>query len=192
MLVLIRHGESQDQIENRMSGQHNCPLSEEGRRQVEELGSDLSVYEFDYVFSSDLERAVDTTAAILRQTKKEPGSIQYVEELRERSGGSLEGMEFTEIRKIIPPKKYKLWRRDYFEAPPLGESLKDVADRVIPFLKEFVFPLVNEGKNVLVVAHAGVLRTIICHLKGMDESDIVSLEIENAMPYILYGTVRTE
>ena len=193
MLVLVRHAESQDQAENRMGGQHNCPLSEKGRGQAIEVGKDLADYEFDLVFSSDLERCVDTTRAILEHNKRtDPSVLRYAEELRERSGGTIEGMTFQEIREQIPPKKYKLWQRDYFEAPPMGESLKDVEDRVIPFLKENVFPLVNDNKNVLVVAHSGVIKTIICYIKGSDESDIVNLKIENAMPYVLYGHVREE
>ncbi len=193
MLVLVRHGETTDQEENRMSGQHNCMLCPDGQRQVDELGTDLADYEFDIVVSSDLTRCVDTTAAIMKRNKRtDPDIVTYAEELRERSGGTIEGMEYSEIRKMIPPKKYKLWRRDYFEPPPMGESLKDVEDRVIPYMKEFIFPVVNDNKNVLVVAHAGVLRTIICYIKASDESNVVKLEIENAIPYILYGHVREE
>ncbi len=193
MLVLVRHAKSQDQEENRMSGQHNCPLAPSGWLQASELGIELANYEFDYIFSSDLERCVDTTRGVLRHNKHiDHSKISYAEELRERSGGSIEGLTFTQIRRMIPPKKYKLWRRDYFEPPPMGESLKDVEDRVIPFMKEFVFPLVNDNKNVLVVAHSGVLRTIIRYIKASDETEIVKLEIENAMPYILYGHVRED
>ena len=193
MLVLVRHAKSLDQEQNRMSGQHNCPLAPSGWMQASELGMELANYEFDYIFSSDLERCVDTTRGVLRHNKHiEHTNIFYAEELRERSGGSIEGLTFTQIRRMIPPKKYKLWRRDYFEPPPMGESLKDVEDRVIPYLKEFVFPLVNDNKNVLVVTHSGVIRTIIRYIKASDESDIVKLEIENAMPYILYGHVRED
>ena len=74
----------------------------------------------------------------------------------------------------------------------LAPFFPDVEDRVIPFMKEFVFPLVNDNKNVLVVAHSGVLRTIIRYIKASDETEIVKLEIENAMPYILYGHVRED
>lgn len=193
MLVLVRHGESVDQVENRMSGQSNCALSPRGVEQAEELAVELSAYEFDAVHSSDLIRCVDTTAAILRRNANtDPSVLVYAEELRERSGGLLEGREYKDIRQELPPKKYKLWRRDYFEAPPMGESLKDVEERVIPYLKNHVFPLVNEGKNVILVTSAGVIRTIICYIKSSDETEIVKLEIENAMPYILYGEVRKE
>lgn len=192
MLVLLRHAKSQDQEENRLSGQHNCPLSFEGREQAVEVAVDLSKYEFDAVFSSDLERCVQTTDEILQYNLNLVPSLTYVEELRERSGGILEGMPYKEIRQEIPPKKYKLWERDYFEPVPMGESLKDVEDRVIPYMKAFVFPLVNQGKNVLVVTHEDVIRTIIGFIKGSDESTMVSLTIENAIPYILYGRVKME
>lgn len=193
MLVLVRHAESQDQEENRMSGQHDCPLSAVGIDQAEEAGRNLKEYEFDHVFSSDLGRCVQTTQRIMAHNKRtDPDVLTYTQVLRERSGGSIEGMTYKEIRSMIPPKKYKLWRRDYFEPPPMGESLKDVEDRVLPFMKKFVFPYTNDGKNVLVVAHSGVIRTIICYIKAIDESEIVKLEVENAMPYILYGHIREE
>lgn len=190
MLVLLRHAKSQDQVENRLSGQHNCPLSTEGREQAVEVAVDLSKYEFDAVFSSDLTRCIETTNEILQYNNNVIPSLTYVEELRERSGGLLEGMDYKEIRKQIPPKKYKLWKRDYFEPTPMGESLKDVEDRVIPYMREFVFPLVNDGKNVLVVAHENVIRTIIGFIKGSDEASMLSMNIENAIPYILYGQVK--
>ena len=190
MLVLLRHAWSQDQEENRLSGQSNCPLSARGMEQAVEVAVDLSKYEFDAIVSSDLIRCVDTTNPIMSHNLHVVPSLTYAEELRERSGGNLEGMLYTDIRQEIPPKKYKLWERDYFEPTPMGESLKDVEDRVIPYMKEYVFPLVNEGKNVLVVSHEDVIKTIIGFIKGSDESHIVSLRIENAMPYILYGEVK--
>lgn len=192
MLVLIRHSMSQDNLEGRLSGQHNCPLSTEGQEQAVEVAVDLSKYAFDAVFSSDLSRCIDTTNEILQHNLNVVPSLTFVEELRERSGGLLEGMLYTEIRKEIPPKKYKLWERDYFEPTPMGESLKDVEDRVIPYMKEYVFPLVNDGKNVLVVTHEDVIRPIIGFIKGSDESTMLSLNIENAVPYILYGRVKVE
>lgn len=192
MLVLVRHGKTTDQEENRMSGQHDCLLCEEGQRQVNELGDNLADYEFDFIFSSDLTRCRETTGAIINHSRRHVPDVMYAPELRERSGGSIEGMTYQEVRKLLPPKKYKLWRRDYFEAPPMGESLKDVEDRVLPFMKDHVFPNVNDNKHVLAIAHAGVLRTLICYLKACDESEIIKLEIENAIPYFIYGNVREE
>lgn len=193
MLVLVRHGRSKDQEDNRLSGQNNCPLSEVGLEEVDELAYDLSVYDFDAVYSSDLLRCIDTTSAIVQRNPcYKTTQVIYAEELRERSGGNIEGVLYPDIRKEIPPKKYKLWERDYFEPTPMGESLKDVEDRVIPFMKDYVFPLVNEGKNVLVVSHEDVMKTIIGFIKSTDESSMVSLKIENAIPYTLHGHVKTE
>ena len=101
----------------------------------------------------------------------------------------MEGMKYSDMRKILPPKKYKLWQRDYFEAPPQGESFKDLEERVVPYFKEYVVPLVNEGKNVLLVAHAGVLRVLLGYIKKADEGDIVKWTIDNAVPYFMYGKI---
>lgn len=167
----------------------NVPLSELGIEQAKEVAHTLDAYKFDKVFTSDSERCQDTLwHAIGAQHPRD--TWVYVEELRERSGGDLEGLTYQEIRKLFPPKKYKLWQRDYFEPPPHGESMKDVEDRAIPYCREYIFPLVNEGKNVIVCSHAITLKVIIGYIKGMGEEAIPALDIENAVPYILYGNVR--
>ena len=189
MLVLVRHAESTANAENRKAGQLNVPLTALGIEQAKELHSSLGGYKFDAVFLSDAERAQDTTwHAIGTQHPRETWTL--VEELRERSGGLLEGMTYPEIRKQFPPKKYKLWQRDFFEAPPQGESMQEVQDRVIPYCKEYVFPLVNAGQNVYICTHNIPMKIIIGHIKGLDEIQIPKLHIDNAMPYFLYGNVR--
>lgn len=189
MLVLLRHAESQFQVEKKFAGRMNCRLSEDGMKQAEEIARDLADYEFEYIFCSDLLRARETLEPILKAAHNKP-EVQYAEELRERSDGTVEGMTHAEVRSMLPPKKYKLWERDYYEPPPMGESLKDVEDRVIPYLKEYVIPLVNSGTNVLVVSHANVMRVCFCYFKACDETDVLGIRIENAMPYVLYGNVR--
>ena len=178
-----------------MGGQVNYGISEQGREEIKDAAETLSTYEFDAIFTSDLERCLTTLHGVLHKNpffKDEQwtdDTITKVEELRERSGGSVEGMEYSEMRKLLAPRKYKLWQRDYFEAPPGGESFKDVEDRVLPYMKEYVFPLANDGKNVLVVAHAGVLRVILGYIKKASEPDIVKWNIENAIPYFMYNTI---
>lgn len=189
MLVLIRHGQSTANAENRKAGQLNVPLSEEGIAQVKALRSEMGGYKYDAVFTSDAERCQDTTRYAIGH-RYPPETWIIAEELRERSGGTLEGMNYQEIRKLFPPRKYKLWQRDYFEAPPMGESMKDVEDRLLPFAKQYIFPLVNEGKNVWVCTHHIPMKILIGYIKGMEESEIPSLEIDNAVPYVLRGNVR--
>lgn len=190
MLVLIRHGESEDNEIGKMGGQLNSSLTSLGKHQVNEAKKNLSGYNFDAVFTSDLLRAIETTQGIIGHRVPESEWI-LAEELRERSGGVYEGMTYTELWKMLPPKKYKLWQRDYFEAPPLGESLSDLYDRVIPYFKEYVVPLVNQNKYVLVVSHANVMKVIIGFIKGLDETAIINLPYaEHAIPYVLYGKVN--
>lgn len=190
MLVLIRHAECVANTENRKVGHTQSPLTPEGIKQAMELKDDMGGYKYDAVFSSDLERCQDTTSYALGHTHPRE-SWTLSEELRERSGGLLEGMTYQDIRKQFAPKYYKLWQRDYFEAPPQGESFKDVEDRVIPFFREYVVPLVNEGKNVWLCSHTIPMKVLIGYIKGMEEADIMKLPIENAMPYVLYGNIRT-
>lgn len=189
MLVLLRHGQSVANAENRKAGHTNSPLTEEGKSQARDVQDTYRGYSWDAIFCSDLVRCQDTLRIIMGD-RHPPETWTLVEELRERSGGIYEGMTYPEIRKILPPKKYKLWQRDYFEAPQMGESMKDVEDRVIPYAREYIFPLVNEGKNVFVCTHHIPMKVLIGYIKGMNETDIPSLNIEHAMPYVTYGTVR--
>ncbi len=188
MLILLSHGSSVAQEDNIVSGQVNHLMSEAGREEATDAGRSLADYDIDYVFCSDLERCQDTANIVLATNNfSDNVEMELVQELRERSYGSLEGTPYPEVRKALPPRKYKLWNRDYFEAPPQGESLQDVEQRLIPFLKETVFPLVDDNKNVLLVTHNDVIKTIIGHLKKSDETDIIRWNIENAIPYFFYG-----
>ena len=188
MLVLLRHGQSTANVEGIKAGQTDVPLSDMGITESKVAAETLRTYAFDAIFTSDLNRCIDTTYLAL-EGRYPKDTWNIVEELRERSGGLYEGMRYTEIRKILPPKQYKLWQRDYFEAPPMGESMKDVEDRVIPYMREYVFPLVNNNKNVLVVSHEVTIMVIMGYIKKMDETEIVKKKIDNAVPYFIYGKV---
>ncbi len=191
MLILLRHAKTVYQTEVRMAGHQDAKLAPEAAQQIYDVGKTLSGYQFDAVFSSDLSRATDTMWGVLKLNQFSTDCpIVLTPELRERSGGVIEGMKYSEIRKMLPPKKYKLWQRDYFEAPPQGESLKDLEERVIPFMKSSVFPLVNQNQNVLVVAHAHVLRVAIGFIKQCEEHETLKWNIENAIPYFHYGKVE--
>ncbi len=189
MLVLLRHAETTANVENRKAGQINVPLTPHGIEQSKGLKEDMGGYKYDAVFLSDLERCQDTTWHAIGHTHPRE-TWTLAEELRERSGGLLEGLTYQEIRKQFAPKHYKLWQRDYFEPPPQGESFRDVEDRLIPFAKEHIFPLVNVGKNIWVCTHTVPMKILIGYIKGMDEASIMKLPIENAMPYVLYGNVH--
>lgn len=187
MLILIRHGESEANANNFMAGQLDVSLTEKGRRQCRSF-SDLKLYNLDAIFTSDLERCLDSAELMLGD--RYPRDVWILaEELRERNGGLYEGRLYPELRKELAPKEYKKWQRDYFEAPPMGESMKDVEDRVIPYFKEHIRPLLEEGKDIAIFSHCRVLQVLIGHLKGMDEAEAIKIPIENATPYFYRGPV---
>lgn len=188
MLVLLRHGQSTANAKGIKAGQMDVPLTDIGIAQSKVVAETLRNYVFDAIFTSDLNRCIDTTR--FATDNRYPRDTWHVaEELRERSGGTFEGMSYTEIRKILAPKQYKLWQRDYFEAPPMGESMKDIEDRVIPYMRKYVFPLVNDNKNVLVVSHNVTIMVIVGFIKKIDETEIVKKKVDHAIPYFIYGRV---
>lgn len=186
MLVLLRHPECVDNADDIMVGQRDSPLTTLGLQQAREAAETLSDHRFSHIYTSDLLRASDFTRTIVGR-QKFPTTYTMIHQLRERSGGYTEGKKYAVLKKELPPRKYKLWQRDYFEAPPGGESLDDVADRVIPWFKEYVIPRISRNEDILVVAHSGVIRVIFGYLKQIEEPEIMKLPIEHAMPYFFYG-----
>ena len=186
MLVLLRHPECVDNAEGVMVGQRDSPLTDNGRVQAREAAETLADYKFDHVYTSDLIRALDQTRAVVAH-QKFPVTYSLVPAIRERSGGSAEGVKYTDLKKRMSPRKYKLWQRDYFEAPPAGESLHDVAERVVPWFDDVVIPRISRNESILVVTHAGVIRVLISYVKKIDETEIMAMNIEHSMPYFFYG-----
>lgn len=189
MLVLLRHPECVDNAEDVMVGQRDSPLTPDGRVQAREAAETLADYRFGHIYTSDLLRSLDFTRAIVAR-QKFPTQYTMVHQLRERSGGYTEGKKYIQLKKELPPRKYKLWQRDYFESPPGGESLHDVSERVIPWFKEFVIPRISRNEDILVVTHSGVIRVIFGYLKQIEEPEVMKLTIEHAMPYFFYGRSR--
>lgn len=190
MLVLLRHPECIDNADDVMVGQRDSPLTKDGQIQAREAAETLSDYRFAHIYTSPLLRALDLTRAVVGR-QKFGSAYTMVPELVERSGGSAEGKKYSQLKKELPPRKYKIWQREFFEAPPDGgESLHDVSERVLPWFKENVIPRISRNENVLVVAHSGVIRVIFGYLKQIEEAEIMKLPIEYAMPYFFYGAAR--
>lgn len=169
-----------------MVGQRDSPLTDRGREQATDAADTLADYRFDHIYTSDLIRALDETRIVVAR-QKFPVTYSLVPDIRERSGGSAEGYKYTDLKKKMSPRKYKLWQRDYFEAPPAGESLHDVGLRVIPWFNDVIVPRISKNENILVVTHAGVIRVLISYVKKIDETEIMKLPIEHSMPYFFYG-----
>ena len=153
-LLLIRHGQTNWNLEQRFQGQSDILLNETGRKQAQALADRLSAEHFDFVYSSDLQRAMET-AKIICDSKLHSDS-----RLREVNFGDWEGMIYDEI-KAKHPYTLAAWENDIFKnAPPNGETLEQLAVRVQSMLDEFC--LKHQDQTVLIVAHGGVLQTLIC------------------------------
>ena len=199
-LILLRHLESQWNEENRFNGWIDTPLAEGQAVIAEELAKKLFQFKIDTVYCSTLFRNMDSVARIFEYDKKYPlfvhlddGKMQrrghfkdlsdedvlvYVtEKLNERYYGELQGENKEKAMEKYGEEKIRLWRRSWNQAPPAGESLKDVFNRVVPFYKKYVEKDLKQGKNVLIVASHNSLRALVKFLENISDKDIINLEI---------------
>jgi 2,3-bisphosphoglycerate-dependent phosphoglycerate mutase len=183
VLVLIRHGESVWNLENKFTGWIDVPLSNNGIAQAHECAKKLKDFKFDIAYTSVLKRAIDTLEIILKDNN---WNIKVIKDkaLNERMYGELQGKNKDEIKKIYGEKQFLLWRRSYDVAPPGGESLKDTANRVLPFYQKNILKDLKEGKNVLVVAHGNSLRALVMHLDKLTKEEVINLNIPTGVPYV--------
>ena len=183
-LVLVRHGQSQWNLENRFTGWVDVPLSAQGEEEAARAGGMLATYHFDLAFTSALQRAQNTLRIMLRVMGNEELPVIANEALNERMYGMLQGLNKAETAQRYGDEQVLIWRRSYDVAPPDGESLKDTAARVIPYVKQEIFPLLRAGKNVLVAAHGNSLRALVMQLEGMSPAEILQFEIPTAVPRV--------
>lgn len=183
-LILIRHGQSQWNLENRFTGWIDVPLTEAGRREAEQAGELLKnlKLEFDLAYTSVLVRATETLRIILAALHQDKIPVVQDASLNERHYGDLQGLNKSDIKKKYGEEQVKLWRRSYDVAPPGGESLKDTAARTIPFFESRIFQDVKTGKNVIVSAHGNSLRSIVMHLDRLSTEEVLKLEIPTGVP----------
>ena len=176
-LILLRHLQSQWNKENRFTGWTDVSLSEEGIESVGEVAAKLSGFKIDKVYTSPLTRNRETVSLLLKKLDREDLPVVVDRALDERNYGKLQGLNKEEIKKQYGQEQVKLWRRSWDEAPPEGESLKDVHNRVIPFYQNNIEKDLKEGKNVLVVASHNSLRALVKYLENISDEDISDLEI---------------
>ena len=183
ILVLIRHGQSLWNAENRFTGWTDIDLSEKGEYEAEMAGEKLENISFDVVHTSALMRAQRTAEIIIQHNKISKDMPVYKDErLNERHYGSLQGLNKTETAEKYGAEQVHVWRRSFDIAPPEGESLKMTAERTLPYFKEDILKHLNEGKNVLVSAHGNSLRSIVMHIENISKENIVKLEIQTGVP----------
>ena len=189
-LVLLRHGESQWNLENRFTGWVDVPLTPKGIQEAKNAGEKLRGFTFDRAFTSVLERANETLRLALDVIGQPKIPIERDKALNERMYGDLQGLNKAETAKKYGEAQVKIWRRSYDVPPPGGESLKDTAERVLPYYEQTIKPYLLKGETILIAAHGNSLRALIMELEQLSREQVLELNIPTGAPllYELDGT----
>ncbi len=182
-LVLVRHGQSVWNLQNRFTGWIDVPLTEKGKEEAYKAGELLKDIRFDVAYTSMLTRAQETLRIILETIGLLIPVIKD-QALNERHYGALQGLNKDRAREKWGKEIVHLWRRSYDIPPPEGESLKDTANRTIPFLERAIMGDIHDGRNVLVVAHGNSLRSIVMYIEKLTGEEIVKVEIPTGTPIV--------
>ncbi len=183
-LVLVRHGQSQWNLENRFTGWEDVPLTEKGREEALQAGRALRELCFDQAFTSELQRAAATLDIILEENEHGDVPVARHRALNERHYGDLQGLNKAETAEQYGDEQVHIWRRSYDTAPPGGESLKDTAERTLPYYQAEIAPLVQAGKNAIVAAHGNSLRSVVMHLDELSRDEVTQLNIPTGVPIV--------
>lgn len=210
-LVLVRHGESTWNLDNRFTGWTDVPLTETGIQEAKEAGKNLKEeeYKFDIVFTSVLRRAIKTMWIVQEEMGLEYLPVVLNWRLNERHYGALQGLNKAETAEKHGEEQVNIWRRSYDIAPPalspdddrnpandekyasvdknelpLTESLKNTVERVVPYYERDIAPLIKQGKRVLIVAHGNSLRALVKYLDNVSDKEIVGLNIPTGIPLV--------
>lgn len=181
-LILVRHGESQWNLENRFSGWVDVPLTANGEAEAARAGQLLHGIVFSHAFTSALTRAQETLRIILDVIGEPDVPTIRDAALNERHYGDLQGLSKDEMAQQFGADEVMMWRRSFHYRPTNGESLEDTAQRVLPFYRAQIEPRVRAGENVLVVAHGNSLRSLVMVLDHIPEDDIPDLYIPTGTP----------
>jgi 2,3-bisphosphoglycerate-dependent phosphoglycerate mutase len=210
-LVLLRHGESAWNRENRFTGWTDVDLTDQGRKEAAAAGALLKTdgFEFDVAFTSVLTRAIRTLWIVQEQMDTLWLPVIKDWRLNERHYGALQGLNKAETAAAHGEAMVKIWRRSYDTPPPpltadderhpgrdrryaglpasslpLTESLKETVARVVPYWNETIAPEILAGRRVVIAAHGNSLRALVKHLDGISEADIVELNIPTGIPLV--------
>ena len=183
-LVLIRHGQSEWNLQNKFTGWVDVELTPKGHEEAEKAGDLLKDFRFDEAYTSSLKRAQNTLQFILKKIGQENILITKNEALNERHYGDLQGLDKAETAAKFGADQVHIWRRSFDIAPPNGESLKDTAARVIPYYEAEIKPKLQAGKNIIIAAHGNSLRALIMHLENLTPEQILARELGTAQPIV--------
>ena len=183
-LILVRHGQSEWNAKNLFTGWKDPGLTDQGVSEAKNAGKLISEQniEFDIMYTSMLSRAQKTGDIILGILNHKEIPIIKNEALNERHYGNLAGLNKDDARKKWGEEQVHIWRRSFDIPPPDGESLKDTADRVLPYFEAEIMPKVVSGSSILIAAHGNSLRALIMKLDSISPEDIVKLEIPTGAP----------
>ncbi|HEV3325582.1 MAG TPA: 2,3-bisphosphoglycerate-dependent phosphoglycerate mutase [Puia sp.] len=182
LLVLVRHGQSEWNLQNRFTGETDVELTAKGRMEAWSAGDKLSGLNFAHAFTSLLVRAIETLELILSRTGQTDCPISRDRALNERNYGRLQGLNKADVTRQYGEEQVALWRRSFSARPPGGESLEDTAARVIPYFKQMIEPMLRQGRDILVVAHGNSLRSLVMYLEGVSEVAIVAVDLPTGIP----------
>lgn len=193
-LILIRHGQSQWNLDNRFTGWVDVPLTDAGRQEAR-LGAELiRGLTIDRAFTSVLQRAQETLQIVLETIGQPRVPVEADQALNERHYGALQGLNKADMAKKYGDRQVLLWRRSYDVPPPkdktdwnpdgLSESLKDTTARTLPYFHDTILPLVKAGRTVLVVAHGNSLRSIVMELDTLSKEEVLHLNLATGAPIV--------
>lgn len=208
-LILLRHGESMWNNANLFTGWVDVPLTEKGIQEAISAGRKMQDITIDRAFTSTLVRAQETLAIALafhksgktpvfmhpeepkihawetihsESAKEKIIPVHRAWQLNERMYGELQGLNKAETKEKFGEEQVQIWRRSYAVNPPSGESLKQCAERTLPYFNEQIVPYLANGENVLIAAHGNSLRSILMHLNNLSEEEVVSVEVTLGEP----------
>jgi len=182
-LVLVRHGQSLWNLQNRFTGWVDVPLTATGEKEAARAGAALRGMRFDVAYTSALIRAQETLRILLETADLAPPIVRDAA-LNERDYGDLAGLDKAETAERYGDDQVRVWRRSFDVPPPGGESLKDTAERTLPFFDRAIMGDLRHGRDVLVVAHGNSNRSIVMRLDELDEQGVVELEIATGVPLV--------
>jgi 2,3-bisphosphoglycerate-dependent phosphoglycerate mutase len=182
--TLVRHGQSDWNNKNLFTGWENPDLTSKGIDEAHATGLLLKKQGkiYSYLFTSLLDRAINTANIILEELDLNGINVVRDEALNERDYGELTGLNKDDAREKWGEDQVHIWRRSFDIPPPGGESLKDTADRVIPYYENKILPLLFEDNNILVSAHGNSLRALVMHIEGLSSEEILQREIATGQP----------
>ena len=183
-LVLVRHGQSEWNEKNLFTGWRDPDLTAQGVEEARAAGRALKAanMSFDLAFTSNLQRAQKTLALMLEEQGQSLPTTKD-DALNERDYGDLAGLNKDDAREKWGEDQVHIWRRSFDIPPPGGESLKDTAERVLPYFDATIMPLLKQGKDILIAAHGNSLRALVMQLDGLSAAEIIDVNIGTGEPY---------